>query len=189
MLDQGSWDRSNCTRSTQGIRRMQSESARESSKSYHRRSALCGLRNARYALGFPACAFHLVMTAFAPIAPSSTPALMVQVRAEPMSAGTWAESRFRLRVDLKNASSHSLLLLSRCWRLIDADHRVAELRGPCVSGQRPELQPATTYTFACEVQLASDWGSLEGAFRVLDETGALHEIEMERQVLARPVLA
>ena len=124
-----------------------------------------------------------------PTALSSTPALEVQVRVEPLSAGAWAQNRFRLRVDLKNASSQSIRLLSRCWRLIDADHRVAELRGPCVSGQRPELHPGTRYTFASEVQLASEWGSLEGSFRVLDETGALQEIELGRQVLARPVLA
>lgn len=98
-------------------------------------------------------------------------------------------SRFRLRVDLTNASSHSIRLLSRCWRLIDAEHRVAELRGPCVAGQRPELLPGTTYSFASEVQLNTEWGSLEGSFRVLDEDGALHEVELSRQVLARPVLA
>ncbi|MCH2102143.1 MAG: ApaG domain-containing protein [Planctomycetes bacterium] len=84
---------------------------------------------------------------------------------------------------------HSCIILSRLWRLIDAEHRVTELRGHCVSGQRPELQPGVTYTFANEVQLASEWGSLEGSFRVLDETGVLHEIELDRRLLASPIMA
>lgn len=121
-----------------------------------------------------------------------SPDLRVQVRVESLPAGVLTAARFRLRFEILNASSKPVRLLSRCWRLIDADHHQAELLGPCVSGQRPEIFPGARYSFSSEVQLATPWGSLEGSFRVLDADGSLHEVALERQMLAavrEPVLA
>lgn len=118
--------------------------------------------------------------------PSVAPVLRVQVQVQALSAGVMSGSRFRLRFDIRNASSNSVRLLSRRWRLIDADHHQVELLGQCVNGQRPEILPGACYSFTSEVQLATAWGSLEGSFRALDADGGLIEIDLERQMLVTP---
>lgn len=114
------------------------------------------------------------------------PVLRVQVEVQALTAGVLSGSRFRLRFDIRNASSNPVRLLSRRWRLIDADHHQVELLGQCVAGQRPEIFPGACYSFTTEVQLTTAWGSLEGSFRAIDADGGLHEIELERQMLATP---
>ena len=122
----------------------------------------------------------------AKITSSVAPVLRVQVQVQALPAGVISGSRFRLRFDIQNASSNSVRLLSRRWRLIDADHHQVELLGQCVSGQRPEILPGACYSFTSEVQLATAWGSLEGSFRALDADGGLIEIDLERQMLVTP---
>lgn len=115
---------------------------------------------------------------------SVVPALRVQVAVTPLPESAEGESVFRVAFELENASSQELRLMSRCWRLIDADHQVSELRGPCVLGQRPKLVPGAAYSFSCELRLATAWGSLEGAIFAVDAEGRLHECSLERQILA-----
>jgi ApaG protein len=133
--------------------------------------------------------FAPVMPTLASSAEISTPVapvLRVQVRVQALPAGVVSGSRFRLRFDIRNTSSNAVRLLSRRWRLIDADHHQVELLGQCVSGQRPEIFPDACYSFTSEVQLATAWGSLEGSFRALDADGGLIEVELERQMLVTP---
>jgi len=121
----------------------------------------------------------------------SPPDVRVDLRVDAQPGQRGEGSRFRVHVKVENHGERAVRLLSRCWKLIDADHRVAELRGPCVAGQRPELLPGARYDFASTVHLATEWGSFEGNFRVLDAAGGLLEVEIERHMLsaAAPVLA
>jgi ApaG protein len=122
----------------------------------------------------------------AEISATEAPVLRVQVRVQALPACAVGGTRFHLRFEIYNASSNPVRLLSRRWRLIDADHHQVELLGQCVSGQRPEIFPGASYRFTSEVQLTTAWGSLEGSFRALDADGGLIEIELERQMLVTP---
>lgn len=133
--------------------------------------------------------FATVMPTLVPpaeVSTSAAPVLRVQVQVQALPAGVVSGTRFRLRFEIRNASSNPVRLLSRRWRLIDADHHQVELLGECVSGQRPEIFPGACYSFTSEVQLTTAWGSLEGSFRALDADGSLIEIELERQMLVTP---
>lgn len=137
---------------------------------------------------FQSFAFSPVMTALLSTAPAPAvqPDLRVQIAVQALAAGAQPGFRFRLIVELENADSQTIRLLSRRWRLIDADHRVVELRGACVADQRPALLPGASYAFATEIQLMTSWGSLEGELRVADEQDQLHELPLERWMLAHP---
>lgn len=122
-------------------------------------------------------------------APPARPLPPVRVRVAAAEPGHTGGNRFRLQVEIRNPTSREIVVVSRHWRVIDADHRVTELRGPCLPDHRPRVAAGASFAFPTELRLATDWGSVEGVVHLLDENGALLAAPLERVVLAAPAAA
>ncbi len=91
-------------------------------------------------------------------------------------------------VDIANRGERKVQLLSRRWIITDALGHVETVEGPGVVGEQPTLAPGETFSYVSGCPLKTPSGSMEGAYRMIDETGALFEVEIPAFSLDSPHL-
>ena len=91
---------------------------------------------------------------------------------------------FSYRVILRNESTAAVKLLTRHWRICDADNLLREVDGPGVVGEHPELQPGESFEYVSACTLDTPWGTMEGAFRMQRKDGEVLRIDIGRFFLA-----
>jgi ApaG protein len=96
----------------------------------------------------------------------------IRVRAEPSflpQESDPSENRFlwAYTIEIENRSKDMVQLISRHWRITDANGVTQEVRGPGVVGEQPVLQPgeAFRYTSGCPLSTAS--GLMVGAYQMI----------------------
>ena len=95
----------------------------------------------------------------------------VRVRAEPRylaersdpANGKWL---FGSRIRITNEREAPIRVEGRRWRIVDADGSAHEVEGLGVIGRQPEIAPGETFEYASYAPLASEWGTMEGAYRI-----------------------
>jgi ApaG protein len=91
---------------------------------------------------------------------------------------------FAYRVILTNMGDRSARLLSRLWRITDAENDLREVEGPGVVGEHPLLHPGERYEYMSGCLLPTSWGTMEGHFTWEREDGTQFEAEIGRFFLA-----
>lgn len=87
---------------------------------------------------------------------------------------------FAYHVRISNESARTVMLLHRHWIIIDTDGHREEVKGPGVVGEQPVLEPGEAFEYTSFCPLPSAFGTMEGAFHMVDEGGADLEVEVGR---------
>ncbi len=75
-------------------------------------------------------------------------------------------------VRIENRGSDTVQLLSRHWRITDADGRLEEVRGPGVVGEQPVLGPGESFEYTSGCPLRTPSGFMVGTYEMIRKDGS-----------------
>ncbi len=74
---------------------------------------------------------------------------------------------FNYRIEIENANSFDIQLISRFWYIFDSLNPVKEVEGSGIVGERPIIPPGKSYTYVSGCDLSSDIGYMKGYYKFL----------------------
>ena len=74
------------------------------------------------------------------------------------------EFLFAYRITIENKGDFPLRLLSRRWQIYDSNGSYREVEGEGVVGQKPLLQPGSSFQYTSACQLRSEMGKMVGIY-------------------------
>jgi ApaG protein len=92
-------------------------------------------------------------------------------------------------VEIENDGSSDVQLISRYWRITDAQGRVQEVRGEGVVGQQPLIAPGQTFRYTSGAPLPTPTGFMAGSYQMEGADGALFDVEIPTFSLDSPFTA
>ncbi len=95
-------------------------------------------------------------------------------RSEP-DADQWF---FAYHIHISNEGPDTVRLVSRHWRITDAQGRVQEVRGMGVVGQQPVLRPGESFEYTSGCPLSTPFGAMQGTYRMVTERGEEFDAEI-----------
>jgi ApaG protein len=95
---------------------------------------------------------------------------------------------FAYKVVITNESRRKAKLVSRRWVIINADGDREDVEGPGVVGYTPELEPGESFEYTSFCPLNTSWGTMEGSFSMIDESGEEFDVQIARFYLFDPAL-
>jgi len=87
---------------------------------------------------------------------------------------------FAYRIRIVNEGRRRVRLVSRRWVIVDAFGRMEEVCGEGVVGQQPVLDPGETFEYASHCRLKTEWGTMEGMYRMNAERVEPFDVAIER---------
>jgi len=87
---------------------------------------------------------------------------------------------FSYKITIKNESSEWARLLSRHWIIINAYGDRDDVKGPGVIGQTPGLAPGESFEYTSFCPLNTEWGTMEGSYRMQRENGEEFDVNIGR---------
>jgi len=78
---------------------------------------------------------------------------------------------FAYTITIRNRGEHAAQLMSRYWRITNAEGRVEEVAGPGVVGKQPVIEPGEAFRYTSAAILETPVGSMEGYYEFRSETG------------------
>ncbi|MDP7062882.1 MAG: Co2+/Mg2+ efflux protein ApaG [Planctomycetota bacterium] len=120
----------------------------------------------------------------------TTEGIRVQVGAAYLpvqSAPEMGRYYFAYRVILTNVGDRSARLVSRLWRITDAENAIREVEGPGVVGEHPLLHPGDRFEYMSGSPLSTSWGTMEGHFIWERDDGDQFQVAIGRFFLAETV--
>lgn len=99
-----------------------------------------------------------------------------------------AENRFvfAYTITISNRGADAVRLLSRHWRITDANNRVQEVRGEGVVGEQPLIEAGGSYTYTSGSMLETPVGTMEGSYQMIDAAGRRFDAPIPVFSLAQP---
>jgi ApaG protein len=95
---------------------------------------------------------------------------------------------FAYKVVITNEGNRRAKLLSRHWIIINADGDREDVKGHGVVGYTPELEPDESFEYTSFCPLNTNWGTMEGSFRMIRENGEEFDADIARFYLFDPAL-
>jgi len=95
---------------------------------------------------------------------------------------------FAYRIVITNESDKWAKLLSRHWIIINADGDREDVEGPGVVGYTPELEPGESFEYTSFCPLNTNWGTMEGSFKMILKNGETFDALIARFYLFDPAL-
>ncbi len=77
-------------------------------------------------------------------------------------------------------------LISRHWRITDANEKLQEVQGVGVVGEQPHLKPGESYTYTSGVILETETGIMEGTYQMRTEDGVMFDAPIPLFALVPP---
>lgn len=99
-------------------------------------------------------------------------------------AGRWFWS-YHIRIE--NDGERPVQLLARHWKIRDSRGVEQEVRGEGVVGETPLIPAGGSFDYVSGCPLDTASGSMQGSYRMVDENGALFDIEIPRFALLSPM--
>jgi ApaG protein len=78
---------------------------------------------------------------------------------------------FAYRIRITNEGDQAVQLLSRHWRIVDADGEERHVRGDGVVGHQPHLLPGHAFEYESYCPLLTPWGTMEGEYTMRTADG------------------
>lgn len=75
---------------------------------------------------------------------------------------------FGYRILIHNTSEHTVQLIKRCWRIIDANGKLKVVRGEGVVGETPILEPDEAFKYTSYAVIETPWGTMQGEYGFVD---------------------
>lgn len=93
---------------------------------------------------------------------------------------------FAYTITITNDGDSAVQLLTREWRITDADHKITRVAGDGVVGEQPHLAPGDSYSYTSGTVLATPIGTMEGHYGMIDSDGAKFKATIPSFRLAVP---
>ena len=93
---------------------------------------------------------------------------------------------FSYTITIKNQGVESSQLLSRYWRITDANEHVHEIEGEGVVGKQPILEPGQHFTYTSGTAIATPVGSMQGHYVMKKNSGEQFNVSIDPFRLANP---
>ena len=74
-------------------------------------------------------------------------------------------------IEIINLGRMPVQLVTRHWKITDANGRVEEVRGPGVVGKQPLLRPGERFEYTSGVPLSTPSGLMAGTFQMVADDG------------------
>lgn len=94
---------------------------------------------------------------------------------------------FAYRIRVTNGGNERVQLQSRHWIITDANGHVEEVRGPGVVGEHPTLDPGEHFDYTSFCPLATPFGTMEGAFQMINAANETFDVRIAPFELAPPM--
>ncbi len=79
------------------------------------------------------------------------------------------------QVMIANEGSETVQLLTRHWKITDANGQLHEVRGPGVVGEQPVLKPGEHFEYTSGTPLSTPSGIMAGTYQVQSASGELFD--------------
>ncbi len=89
-------------------------------------------------------------------------------------------------ITIANKSNAPAQLVSRHWRITDANEKLQEVQGLGVVGEQPHLKPGESYTYTSGVILETETGIMEGTYHMRADDGAMFDAPIPAFALVPP---
>lgn len=89
-------------------------------------------------------------------------------------------------ITIANNSDAPAQLVSRYWRITDANEKLQEVQGLGVVGEQPHLNPGESYTYTSGVILETETGIMEGTYHMRTDQGAMFDAPIPAFALVPP---
>ncbi|GAB3109368.1 Co2+/Mg2+ efflux protein ApaG [Aestuariicella hydrocarbonica] len=93
---------------------------------------------------------------------------------------------FAYTITLRNEGDENAQLISRRWKITDANNDVQEVAGIGVVGEQPTLAPGEEYTYTSGSVLETETGTMEGAYQMRTDSGEDFDILIPAFALVPP---
>lgn len=104
----------------------------------------------------------------------------------PRSSPSQGRYVFSYTITIGNESDRGVQLLSRRWRIVDAEGEAHEVEGEGVVGRQPRLAPGESHQYSSFCPLTTAWGTMEGTFTMQDEQGGTFPVRVGRFYFVSP---
>ena len=93
---------------------------------------------------------------------------------------------FLYTIRVSNEGQETVQLLSRHWVIRDATGQIEEVRGPGVVGEQPVIEPGESYEYTSGCPLPTPFGSMEGTYQLVTESGVEFDAQIAEFMLREP---
>lgn len=90
------------------------------------------------------------------------------------------------KIEITNRGAETVQLKTRHWRIIDANGKLQEVRGPGVVGEQPTLKPGQSYEYTSGVPLPTPSGFMVGTYGMVTDGGFNFSIDIPAFSLDNP---
>ncbi len=93
---------------------------------------------------------------------------------------------FAYSIQISNEGRETVQLISRFWRITDAEGHIEEVRGPGVVGEQPVLGPGDAFEYTSACPLVTPFGSMSGTYQMVTDSGESFDAVVGLFELAEP---
>ncbi|HWV13973.1 MAG TPA: Co2+/Mg2+ efflux protein ApaG [Cellvibrio sp.] len=117
-----------------------------------------------------------------------TQKIAISVKTTYMADQTLPHQRYvyAYTITIANQGDESAQLVSRHWRIRDANDNLQEVQGIGVVGEQPLITPGNSYTYTSGVVLETETGMMEGSYQMRTEKGATFDADIPVFALVPP---
>lgn len=89
-------------------------------------------------------------------------------------------------ITIANQGDVPAQLISRHWRITDANEKLQEVQGIGVVGEQPHLNPGESFTYTSGVILETETGLMEGTYHMRTDNGDMFDAPIPAFALVPP---
>ena len=93
---------------------------------------------------------------------------------------------YAYNIEISNTSEAPVQLLSRYWKVCDANEKIQEVRGEGVVGETPLIQPNESYAYTSGVVIETDTGTMGGYYIMERDNGEHFNANIPTFALVQP---
>ncbi len=93
---------------------------------------------------------------------------------------------FAYTITIRNEGESSAQLLTRHWRITDANGRVQEVHGDGVVGEQPRLRPGEGFQYTSGAHLETSMGTMTGRYGMVNADGEPFDAPIPEFLLTTP---
>lgn len=120
---------------------------------------------------------------------NNMPSINVQVQTSYIAAQSVPQQQrfvYAYTITISNQGEIPAQLISRHWRISDANDNLQEVKGMGVVGEQPLIAPGKSYTYTSGVVLETETGIMEGSYQMRDDNGELFDAPIPAFALVPP---
>ena len=93
---------------------------------------------------------------------------------------------FAYTISITNRGDETVRLLSRYWLITDGNNETQEVHGEGVVGEQPYIGCGQTFQYTSGALLKTAFGTMEGSYQLITDSGELFEADIPTFSLAHP---